>query len=66
MPEDQWETKNTWNKYVNWSQAFLALTMIFRHEQFANVVVGQHSADDHLYQCIGPGIFQLDISVSCL
>ena len=22
VPEDQRETKNTWNKYVNWSQAF--------------------------------------------
>ena len=22
VPRDQWETKNTWNKYVNWSQAF--------------------------------------------
>ena len=22
VPEDQWETKNTWNKYMNWSQAF--------------------------------------------
>ena len=22
VPEDQRETKNTWNKYMNWSQAF--------------------------------------------
>ena len=40
--------------------------MVLRHEQLANVVVGQHCADDHPYRCVSPGDFYFDASVSCL